>query len=132
MGRLVLAVVALVSTVGVLCAQTPPKVEDRLDEVLQKLDGNRRSEANAMLARASGAGRRVIRGALVAAGKIPRQTESPAKWSDKKTLQLAAAQMARSQRDLFTSIHTAMSKEDRELLAEMLRVRAALPPPRVR
>jgi hypothetical protein len=127
MFRLILATVAAASLFSAVSAQKAPPVEDRMDEVILKLEAPQRSQAKMLLARASGTGRGVLRTALVAAGKIPAQPTKPGSWSDKKTLQLTYAQLGKSQRDLFASVHAAMSKSDQALLVEMLRVRAALP-----
>ncbi|MCO5297410.1 MAG: hypothetical protein M9921_11180 [Fimbriimonadaceae bacterium] len=126
MFRLILAIVAAASLFAAVSAQKAPTA-DRMDEVIHKLEASRRSQAKMLLARASGTGRSVLRSALVAAGKIPPQPTKPALWSDKKALQLTYAQLGKSQRDLFASVHAAMSKSDQALLVEMLRVRAALP-----
>lgn len=110
-------------------AQATPRLDDRLDEVIVKLAPERRSDARMLLARASGTGRRVLRSALQAAGKIPPQPGNPRAWPTKVALKLVSAQMAKSESKLFTSIFTAMSKSDQTLIADMLRIRAALKRP---
>lgn len=114
-------------TVLPAAAQKAEAPSPELDRVVRALPLSKRSAAHMLLARAGGAGRKIMLDALSDAGKVPQKGTAAKEWPEKDLLaRLKTAMEANKFKRLVATVDT-WPPDRRVLLLEMLRARIDLP-----
>lgn len=117
-----------VAPVGVAMAQKAPVVTDRIEDVVAALPLSQQPSARMLQVRGSSTGRRLIRGALAAAGSMAQVKGKPATaWKEKDLLSKLQTKMSKASWKSFSGYFETLSKSDRALLVKMLGIRIDLP-----
>lgn len=125
--RLLLALLCLVCC-GPVLAQKAAAPPDRLDDVIAALPAAERPTARMVLVRGSSVGRRVIRGAMSAAGRIPPVKGKPAtQWKEADLLAKLKGHLGASGWKTFSEFLKAQPRAEHALLVKMLGIRIDLP-----